>query len=263
MRGVSTVVVLAFGLRDHMSRSMRLRMRVHRCVKYDPLTPASVVLKELPQSVLDGVLTLYEAYALTIPPTRLHTCFIGEGGTESLREAISQCVCAQPTTCGVSPWCQMLDPALVGLCHSLDPNTMLTDDGQLIAVRRIAAGERLTCDFGGYRRLDFSQLSSLESDPYPASSDGVSKPTAAVLDGLAIAIDAAARVCLHCNRCHGETRQACCQALPSEWVATRLQKLMVALQQSGCGRQSHWGVHAARAMLLRMSFASRNSVGDY
>lgn len=245
---------------------------MHRCVKYDPLTPASAILKQVPQSVLDGVLTLYEAYALTVPQTCLHTC-IGEGGTKPVREAISQ----QPPTCGVTPWCQVLDPALAGLCHSLNPNVILTSEGQLVAARAIVAGEQLTCDFGGHMRMHISKVEhskpsgsgkqmSLDCDTEPASAAGVSRPTATVLDGLATAIHAAACVCLNAEeKCHRETRQACCPALSSEWVATRLQNLVAVLQRSGTndgGQQCHWGLHAARAVLLRMSFATCNTVED-
>ena len=50
-------------------------MYVHttRCVKYDPLTPAPANLKEMPQTVLDGVLNIYAVYGLTVPPACLLT----------------------------------------------------------------------------------------------------------------------------------------------------------------------------------------------
>lgn len=221
------------------------------------------------------MLTLYEAYALTVPPSCLYT-YSEEGAAKPLRKPISQHVCEQPPTCGVAPWCQVLDPALAGLCHSLDPNTMLTEEGRLVAARAIVAGEQLTCDFGGYMRVCLSQVehersrdgkqASLESDPEPPSTGDISAPTVAVLDGLAIAIHAAACVCLNAGESHhSETRQACCLALSSEWVATRLQKLAVALQHSDsseCGRQCHWGYYAARVALLRMSFATGNTTKD-
>lgn len=247
-----------------MSSQQHLCLRLHRCVKYDPLTPASAILRELPQSVLDGVLTLFAAYGITVPSISLQTR-IAEGGTKSPQESISLHMCERLPMCGVVPWCHVLDPALVGLGHSSNPNTMLTQAGRLVATRAIVAGEHLNTDFGGFMRMHFHDAEEKPFDGGDSTTvDAVF--TAAVLDSLAIAIHAAAHVSLTTveeDRRSGR-RQASGSVLPSEWVATRLEELMAKLQRNGAAgrKQYHWGFYAARAALARMRFATRNATKD-
>ena len=239
-------------------------MYVHttRCVKYDPLTPAPANLKEMPQTVLDGVLNIYAVYGLTVPPACLQTCVSKAGSKSSLRSIISQHVYERLPRCGVTPWCQVLDPPLAGLRHSSDPNAMLNKEGRLVAIRALDAGEHVTCDFNGFMRLRFShpeqtlyerdEDESIDSILVSATIEDGCVPTNALLDALAITIHAAADVCANDEPGRHKLSRLARRTLPPDWVARRLHKLAAELK-------CHWGLHAARAALLRMSYENRNS----